>query len=304
MIQVTREKTIGIMQQANSGSVKVKNSKSKKGKGENREIQDGSIEVDPAILERNQGKESAGENYRTEFDSPGGLVVCDFPPLEKAGNASGEKISKSGKKSRKALEMIPASDHKKGKTTLKNKTDKGMKEGSMARLTAESWQNRSDGEESMDGSGAIRKKVKKKLRQEIEKVPAVTAQDQAITEAMFEAEEEVNSPAMEQESDEEDREGASERELLFGPNDTMAASRLLGLGATAAKVAAVVGLEKPYVHVRVVDRGYNLSELGATVAGVAAVVGQGKPYVETMIVSRVENLELGATAAEVAAVVG
>ena len=149
------------MQQANFGSVKVKNSKSKKGKGSDRGIQDGSIELDSAILERNQEKESAGKNYRTEFGSPGGLVVCDFPPLEKAETASGVRALMSGKKSRKAMDQITTSDRKKDKKTPKHNEHNEKKSGAMARLTEKSWQTRSDGDESLESSYA-RRKVKKK----------------------------------------------------------------------------------------------------------------------------------------------
>ncbi len=91
MIKMTRESTIGIMQQTNFGSGKVKNSKSKKEKGANGRNQNDGAELDLVILDQIQEKESAGESYRTEFDSPSGLVVCDFPPLEKAETGSGEK---------------------------------------------------------------------------------------------------------------------------------------------------------------------------------------------------------------------
>jgi hypothetical protein len=67
----------------------------------------------------------------------------------------------------------------------------------------------------------------------------------------------------------------------------------------------VVGQGRPFVDVSVASRGLSELEVGVTAADVAAVVGQGRPSADVSVASRgVSLLGLGATAADLAAVVG
>ena len=67
----------------------------------------------------------------------------------------------------------------------------------------------------------------------------------------------------------------------------------------------MVGQGRPFVDVSVASGGVSLLGLGATAADVAAVAGQGRPFVDVSVASGgVSLLWLGATAADVASVVG
>ena len=70
-------------------------------------------------------------------------------------------------------------------------------------------------------------------------------------------------------------------------------------------VTAVEEGKAPFANVSVTSGGVSLLGLGATAAVVAAVVGQGRPSVDVSVASGLlSELGLGATAADVVAVVG